>query len=263
MDVLALTAFLVIGVLAGLIGGLLGLSGGVITVPCLIMTLHFIDYPQTYLVHTAMGTSLAAMVLNGIASTWAHHGRGGVLWSIVLRMFPGIIVGSLLGAFVANFLSGVILALLFGLFLSLLGVYLLLKKGVHKEKKPPEHPLYAWLGLGVGTAASLLGIGGGVFTVPLLLAYRYKEKEAVGTSAAIGLCITFLAAIGYLYLGMGKVKSEYVFGYIYLPAFILVGLGAAAFAPWGAKLAHRMKGTLLRKVFAVTLIIVGVLMIFN
>lgn len=263
MDILALSAFLVIGVLAGLIGGLLGLSGGVITVPCLTVVLHLMDYPQTYLVHTAIGTSLAAMVLNGISSTWAHHKRESVLWRIVLRMFPGVILGSLLGAFIANFLSGIILALLFGLFLSLLGAYLLLRKDPHKDKKAPEHPPYAWLGLGVGTAASLLGIGGGVFTVPLLLAYRYKEKKAVGTSAAIGLCITVLAAIGYVYFGRGKVTMEYAFGYIYLPAFILVGIGAAAFAPWGAKLAHQVRGTHLRKIFAVILIITGVLMILN
>ncbi len=263
MEILILFALFIVGIIAGFIGGMLGLSGGVITVPCLVLLFHFIDFPQGYIVHTAIGTSLAAMVFNGIASTWAHSRVKGVQWSIVLNMFPGIILGCLLGSFVANFLSGILLQIIFGLFLSLLGAYLVLYKRKKKKVHRPEKAVYTWLGLGIGSMASLLGIGGGAFTVPLLISYRYPVKEAVGTSAAVGLCITFLAAIAYLYFGMNKLKYPFSFGYIYLPAFALIGVGAVVFAPLGARIAHRIKGSLLRRIFAGTLIIVGILMIFN
>jgi uncharacterized membrane protein YfcA len=85
----------------------------------------------------------------------------------------------------------------------------------------------------------------------------------VGTSAGVGLLITFMAALGYLYFGRGVVDEPYSLGYIYLPAFALISVGTVIFAPLGAKLAHKMDGKKLRKVFAGTLLIVGILMIFN
>jgi len=263
MEILSLVAFLVIGALAGLIGGLLGLSGGIVTVPSLVLVFHLFDFPQTSAMHVAIGTSLSAMVLTGIASTWAHHRRDGVIWAIVFSMIPGIIIGCLLGAFVAHFLSGVLLQIIFGLFISLLGAYILLQKRKQKQVQRPNRTVYTWFGFGVGSLASLLGIGGGVFTVPLLIAFRYPEKKAIGSSAAISLVITFLAALAYLYFGWDEVQFKDSLGYIYLPAFALIGIGTIFFAPLGVKIAHRMQGIHLRKVFAATLIIVGILMIFN
>ena len=263
MDIVALLSFAVIGVLAGLIGGMLGLSGGIITVPCLILLFHFLGLPQTYLMHIAIGTSLAAMVLNGLASTWAHHRRQGVLWEIVFSMIPGIFLGCMLGAFISQFLSSVVLQMIFGLFICLLGAYMLLQKRKRQEKKLPDKTLYTWLGFGIGTLSSLLGVGGGVFSVPLLISYQHPEKQAVGTSAAMGLFITFIAAVAYLYFGLKEVKLPMTLGFIYLPAFAVISLVTIFFAPLGAKLAYRIKGALLRKIFSGTLIIVGILMIFN
>lgn len=263
MEIFALFAYLIIGILAGLIGGLLGLSGGVVTVPALLFIFHLLGFPQTFAMHTAIGTSLAAMVLTGIASTWAHHRHKGVMWEIVLSMIPGIFLGCLLGAYVAHFLSGVILELFFGLFICLLGAYILFQKKKGKPIAPPDKTVFTWMGLVIGTLASILGIGGGVFIVPLLMHYRFAEKKAVGTSAATGLCITFLATVAYMYFGMGVVNIRESMGYIYLPAFVIIGIATIIFAPIGAKWTHRMKGTKLRKIFAGTLIIVGILMIFH
>ena len=263
LEIFALFAYVAVGIIAGLIGGLLGLSGGVVTVPCLVLLFHLLDFPQSILMHMAIGTSLAAMVLTGIASTWAHHGHKGVMWDIVLLMIPGILIGCLLGSVVAHFLSGIILQIIFGLFICSLGAYVLLQKKKTQPAKRPHKTLYSWLGMGIGSLASLLGIGGGVFTVPLLISFRYSEKKAIGTSAAVGLLITFMATIGYLYFGMNVVMVRESLGYIYLPAFALIGLGTVFFAPVGAKLAQRIASAKLRKIFACTLILVGVFMIFN
>lgn len=264
MEWIALFAFFIVGILAGLIGGLLGLSGGVVTVPCLFLIFHFIGIPQGVLMHMAIGTSLSAMILTGIASTIAHHRHKGVMWNIVVSMLPGIILGCLFGAFLAHFLSGILLQIFFGVFIACLGAYVLLQKDRKKETTTkPETTVFSWFGLGVGTLASMLGIGGGVFTVPLLISYRFSEKKSVGTSAAIGLLITTMAALAYLYFGLETVQVQYSLGYIFLPAFALIGLGAVIFAPLGAKWAHGMEGTLLRKIFGGALIFIGILMIFN
>lgn len=242
---------------------MLGLSGGVITVPSLVLIFHLTGYPQSILMHTAIGTSLAAMVLNGMASTYAHHRRSSVMWDIVFVMIPGLILGCLLGAFFAHFLSGIVLQIIFGVFIALLGAHVLFSKSKKKGTEKPDKSLYTWIGIGIGFLSSLLGIGGGVFMVPLLLAFNHPEKKAVGTSAAMGLLITTLAALGYLYFGLQQSTPPTSLGYIYLPAFILIGLTTIFFAPLGAKFAHQIEGNKLRKIFASILILIGILMIFN
>lgn len=264
MEIFALIAFFVVGSLAGTIGGLLGLSGGIVTVPCLILLFHLLGFSQGYLVHTAIGTSLAAMVLNGTTSTFAHNHKKAVVWSIVFTMLPGIFLGCLLGSLAAHIISGILLQIAFGLFVCLLGAYVLLqKKPARRREGHDNRALYTWLGLGIGGVSSLLGLGGGIFTVPLLLYHGHLEKESVGTSAAVGLMITFFAAISYIYFGLKVENIPYSIGYIYLPAFALIGIGAIIFAPLGVKMAHQMNGKKLRKIFAAVLILVGILMIFN
>lgn len=262
MELFALIIYVLIGAVAGIASGLLGISGGIITVPCLAFVFYLMGYPQSSLMHSAIGTSLAAMVLSGISSTWSHHRQKGVLWNIVAAMLPGIIIGSLLGAFIAHFLSGVILEILFGSFICLLGLYVWFHKKKEIKDKKLKSSIYTWYGLLIAGIGSLLGIGGGIFIVPLVIYHGYTEKKAIGTSAACALNITFFGALGYFYFGLKQVPMSESLGYIYLPAFILIGLTAMFFAPLGAKLVQKLSGIKLRKIFAGVLIFVGLVMIF-
>lgn len=264
MEIFALIAYVLIGVVSGLFAGLLGIGGGVITVPCLVFVFSLIGFPQAHLMHTAIGTSLASMILTGIASTIAHHKHKGVVWKIVYAMLPGIIIGCLFGAFIANFLSAVFLEIIFGFFACSLGAYILFSKKKKKIAiaKPRKNTIYSWFGLGIATVANLLGIGGGIFTVPLLLKYQFPAQKAVGTSAATSLTISFFGSFGYFYFGIDKIHIKESLGYIYLPAFFLLGLATIFCAPIGAKMAHRISDNKLRKIFAGTLIIIGILMVF-
>ncbi len=261
MEMIPLLAFLGVGILAGLIGGLLGLSGGVVTVPALVFIFPLIGIPETQVTHMAIGTSLAAMVFNGIVSTWSHHLRKGVLWELFLSLLPWITIGALFGGIVANFISDFVLENLFGFFICFLGIYLFWPPRKKKELREFNKHSIFWCGTGVGTIAGVLGIGGGVFTVPLLIHFNYPEKKAIGTSAAISLVVTTVTALTYLYFGLKTVKTPESLGYIYLPAFVFIGLGAMFLAPLGAKWAHAIDGLLLRRIFAAVLIIIGILMI--
>jgi len=261
MDIFHLLAFLGVGILAGLIGGLLGLSGGVVTVPALVFIFPAIGIPDNEVTHMAIGTSLAAMVFNGIVSTWSHHRRQGVVWDLFLSIVPWITIGALFGGIVANFISDVVLENVFGFFICFLGMYLFLPPRKKKELREFNKHSIFWCGTGIGSLAGVLGIGGGVFTVPLLIHFNYPEKRAIGTSAAISLVVTIVTALTYLYFGMKTVKTPGTWGFIYLPAFVLIGLSAMFLAPLGAKLAHTINGLLLRRIFAGVLIIIGILMI--
>jgi uncharacterized membrane protein YfcA len=263
MDFLILLAYALIGLLAGIIGGLFGISGGLVTIPCLVLIFHFLDFPKEVLVHMAIGTSLSAMVFNAIASAWSHHRKGGVIWPIVKAMLPGLFLGAIAGSLVARILSDTLLQDVFGYFECLMGIYFLLP---FKEKNYEHHLHPGTLGLsaigfGIGGLSSVLGIGGGIITVPILLAIHVPMKKAIGTSAATGFLITFIAAIAYLILGYGKTTLPDSIGYLYLPAFLMIGIVTAFAAPFGAKLSSILPTPILRRAFAVVLFIAGVLML--
>ncbi len=71
--ILSIVIYAAIGIVAGIIGGLLGIGGGAIIVPSLVATFSYFGFPQIYVMHLAIGTSLAAMVINAFAAARAHH----------------------------------------------------------------------------------------------------------------------------------------------------------------------------------------------
>jgi len=86
--------YLGLGAFAGLSAGLLGVGGGVIIVPVLAMLFQAQGMDSELVLHLAIGTSLASIVLTSISSVWAHHLQGAVLWAAVRRLAPGIVIGA-------------------------------------------------------------------------------------------------------------------------------------------------------------------------
>ena len=82
--------------------------------------------------------------------------------------------------------------------------------------------------------------------------------QAIGTSAALGLPIAVFGALGNLWAGWGQAQlPQGATGFIYWPAFVGIVLMSVPFARLGAKLAHRLPAKLLKKLFALLLLIVG------
>ena len=83
-------------------------------------------------------------------------------------------------------------------------------------------------------------------------------KEAIGSSAACGIPIAIAGTIAYMLVGNGeKNLPDLAFGFVYLPAAFLVGLASVFSAPYGAKIAHRMKPRKLRIAFSFIVMIMG------
>ena len=122
-----------------------------------------------------------------------------------------------------------------------------------------------WLGrleshaipLRIGALSAVVGIGGGSMTVPLLVWRGVKPVRAVGTSSACGVAIGLSSALGYAMHAPAGALPAHAIGYVYLPAAIGVALASVLSAPWGTRLAHRLSGEALRKVFALFLLLVG------
>ena len=114
--------------------------------------------------------------------------------------------------------------------------------------------LFLLIGCFVGFVAGLLGVGGDALTVPFLTWQNVEIKKAIGTSAAIGFPISIAGTIGYLVNGWGNtLPGEYTFGFVYLPAALLISTTSFFTAPYGAKVSHKLPVSILKKIFGVLL----------
>lgn len=257
-------SYLLLGAFAGTIAGLLGVGGGLIIVPVLVFIFTGHQFPAESIVHIAIGTSLASIVMTSLSSTWAHHQHGAVLWPVFWRLVPGIVLGTFIGAVVADAMNANALRTFFGVFELLVAAQMAMN-----IKPAPHRQLPGWLGTtsagsGIGVISAIVGIGGGTLTVPFLVWCNTHMHKAVATSAACGLPIAIAGAAAYTFTGLNEVNLPAgAVGYIYWPAFVGIVLTSMLFAPLGARLAHRLPVTVLKKVFAVLLAVLGVRMLMQ
>lgn len=257
--VLLFALYLGLGALAGTLAGLFGIGGGLVIVPVLIFSFGLQGVAPEVAAHLAVGTSLATIVFTSISSVRSHHIKKGVRWEIFRPMTAGIVVGAMLGAWTASLLSGAMLELIIGVFVILVAVKMLLDVNPKPGRDVPGNVGLGGAGAGIGWASAIFGIGGGTLTVPFLSWCNVRMQQAVGTSAACGLPIAIAGALTNIVTGWQQPQlPELSVGFIYLPALLGIVLTSVVFARFGANLAHRLDAKVLKRIFAVLLIIVGI-----
>ncbi len=259
-----LALYLVLGAFAGVLAGLLGVGGGLVIVPVLDMIFRQQGFSNLLLVHLAIGTSLGTIVITSIASVRAHHKRGAVLWFAFWRLTPGIVLGAFLGAALADRLPSDNLRVVFGVFELLVALQLALNLKASPHRQLPGMPAMAVTGGLIGTISAVVGIGGGTMTVPFLVWCNVAMRKAVATYAACGLPIALAGAAGFVVTGWGhEGLPAWSSGYLYWPAFLGIVATSVLFAPLGARLAHRLPETGLRRFFALFLAVLGLRMLLG
>ncbi len=250
--------YLALGALAGTLAGLFGIGGGLVIVPVLIFSLGLQGISPDIAAHMAVGTSLATIVFTSLSSIRTHHLHGAIRWEIFRPMAVGIVIGALIGAWTASLLSGPTLELIIGVFVIFVGFKMLFNIDPKPSRSVPDVKGLGLAGALIGWASAIFGIGGGTLTVPYLSRCNVKMQHAVGVSAACGLPIALSGALGNLWTGWNDpALPEYSLGFIYLPALFGIILTSVVFARVGATLAHRLNATLLKRFFAVLLLLVG------
>lgn len=256
--------FILAGTLAGLSAGLLGAGGGTVVVPLLSIIFLRHGVPISTAMHTAVGTSLAIMIVTTITSTIAHARKGAVRKDIYFRLLPGITIGAIGGAFVANWLPGEILHMVFAVFLILSSIQMAFQFLPTIRKALTGWCSLSIFGLFSGAVSSGLGMGGSVFNVPFFVMNSIKMREAVGTAAAAGLPTAVVGAVIFLYSGLGRPNlAPHSIGFINIPAFVVVSIVTMLTAGLGAKWAHTIHPRILRWVFAIFLIVIAIGMLFE
>lgn len=255
-----ISLYLSLGAITGFLAGLLGIGGGVISVPGLVYAFSFLAIPQVILMHLAEGSSIAAIALTMIVAVLTHHKNKMIDWIIVKQLAPGIVVGCILGVFIAAFLPTKALKVIFGIFVLVIAVQLLWS---HKREKsvspPPSLLIQKASGIFVGLLSGLLGIGGGVVAVPLLLRFGLPIHQASATSTTCALLASLIGTISFSMAGwyVAGLPSGAT-GYVYWPAALCVGIAGIVFVRFGTRLAKRLSGTVLKRLFALLLLIIGV-----
>lgn len=254
----ALLYYLLLGAVAGTLAGLLGIGGGLIIVPVLAFTFDAQGFDDAIVMHLALGTSLATIVLTSLSSIRTHHHHAAVLWPVVLRLSGGVVVGAFIGALLADQLTSAWLQSFFALFTLLVAVQMMFEWRPTVSHSLPGGVVLTAVGGVIGTISALVGIGGGSMTTPFLLWCNIAIRKAIATSAACGLPIAVAGAAGYWLSGLGVATlPAWSSGYLYWPALLGVVVSSVVFASLGARLTHRLPLGVLKKGFALLLLCIG------
>lgn len=264
MDIYLLISLLALGAFTGLFAGLFGIGGGGIMVP--VLTFLFIQqqFPAEHIVHMALATSMAAIVPTALASLYTHHKHNAVLWPVVIKITPGILLGTFAGTFLASYLSAKPLAIFFAIFMAFFAVQMVLDRKPKPSRQLPNTLVLNGVGSGIGGLSALIAIGGGTLTVPFLMWCNVALPVAIGTSAAVGLPIAFSGALGYVVNGWNVTNlPNHTLGFMYWPAVLLMASMSFFTAPLGAKLAHKLPIPLLKKLLALLMTGLSLQMLFT
>ena len=172
---------LAIGTLAGLLGGLFGVGGGIIVVPGLI-ALTSMDR------RLAHGTSLAATFPIAVASLATYAVHGNVDWTIALFLAVGAVAGAVVGTSLLQIIPKTPLTIIFVVTILATAVRLLLSDETlgRSALSPGGAIALVVIGFVTGVLAGMLGIGGGVVLVPaMVVLFSMVPVVAKGTSVAV------------------------------------------------------------------------------
>ena len=252
--------------MAGFAAGLFGVGGGLIIVPILYIVFTQLHYDPSVIMHLAIGTSLATIIVTSMSSVSAHHKRGAVMWDVFRNLAPGLALGSFLGAGIADYMSGQGLQLLIGFFAVWVayGMFAGASKPVDPAHHLPSKAMQLLAGGGIGIASAIFGIGGGSLTVPYLIRHGVVIQKAVATSAAGGLPIAVAGALGFMWFGSNtQAEVPHSIGYVHIYAFIGISMMSFITAKFGAKVAHKLSPAMLKRCFACLLSVVGLYFIYQ
>ena len=247
---------LLLGAFSGFIAGLLGVGGGLIMVPALLYLLAG-SIDQTILMHTAVGTALAAIVFTSISSVRAHHQHGAIDWHNFKKLTPTILLGAFSGALLSKVMSFDFMRIFFALFE--FSVAAIMYFGLSSSKHVDSLARWVWgvTGYIIGLVSAIVGIGGGTMTTPFLTYNNVDIKNAIATSAAVGMPIAVAGVLGFIVAGWNVESASGDLGFINAQALMSIVAMSVLFAPLGAKVAHNVDGKKLKKFFAIFLAFLG------
>jgi uncharacterized membrane protein YfcA len=199
----------VIGVIGGVLSGAFGIGGGIIMVP-LLVTLGGLDQ------RGAAATSLVAIVPSAVVGSATYLFNGEIDLAAGCLVAVGAVAGTLIGTRLLRSIPLTVLSWLFITLIVVVAVRLLVvapDRGEAVELTPWVALGYVALGLAMGVASGLFGIGGGVIAVPALIAvFGFSDLVAKGTSLLVMIPTGVVGTISNARAGLVNVRAGLVVG---------------------------------------------------
>ncbi len=233
-----------IGLLAGLGGGLFSLGGGTLTIPLLLNWLRLSEFE-------ARGTALAAAFFPAVLGTYLYARAGQVeIQAVVLVAVPALIVTPFVGLWTER-LSGSRLRQVFGAVVVGGAVFLILREQLLGERELAGMMRMTYLvGVGIveGMVAGSVGVSGGPVLAPLLvLGLGMPQQMAQGCSLAARIPAVVAGSVE-------NFRCRHI-RLALLPGLVGGGLAGAWF---GSSLALALPELHLRSLFALVLLLIGI-----
>ena len=246
----AAVLLIVVGLGAGMLGGIIGTGGCSVMLPIL----HFyLGYP----VPIAIGTTLFAVIFTAISGGYGHLIRKNLDVKTTLWLGGFGIIGVIAGSYAFNLLSDqtALLGLILGIAFLLPAVRMIIEGVAHRKKSQPEGNVIpgsggkkGLLGLIVGVLTGLVGLGGGYALVPGLI-YLFNAPVYVTMGTSLATMIP-LAVVG------GGIKLAE--GYVAIGAALILAAGTIVGAQIGAAVIKKFHPATLKLIFGVYFLYVSV-----
>ncbi len=254
------------GLFAGFFAGLLGIGGGVVFVPCFYFIFYyFFQVPADTAMVVATGTSLLCMIPTSISAARSQYKRGNMNTAIIKQWAVAMLAGVAVGTVVAKFYGGAWLAILFGSVMIVNSLNMLFRA----KAKPAFNTLPGRSGQNIiafciACFSSMLGIGGGTLTVPVLNACSVKPHTCIGTSSAVSLFVCVPGALLMILMNLSATPQAAPIGTLglvnVLTAVCVVPISILS-APLGVRFGKNISPVTLKRIFAVALFIVSARML--
>ena len=247
------------GAITGVLAGLFGVGGGAITVPILYEVFRNLGIGPDVAMPLAVGTSLAIIIPTSLQSARGHHARGAVDIGLVRDWALPVLVGVTAGVWIARFAPPQVFQAVFVAVALVNAIKLFFgKESWRIAPEMPKGPLLRLYGLVVGLASALMGIGGGAISNLILTLHGRPIRQAVATSAAVGVIVSIPGAIGYVWAGWGRAGLPPLsLGFVSLLAFAVIVPTTLLTTPFGVRLAHTLPRRRLEIAFATFLTLVS------
>lgn len=245
-------AMLAAGFASGFAGGLFGIGGGIITTPALYGAFKLLGYADGPSLKTAIGTSLAIIIITSIRSLMTHRSAGHVDGSVLRAWAPWIAGGAGAGGALAHWAPTELLTIIFAG-----GAFYVAQRRLFGKRRGGAPPvnlnrkrMKVPIGFGAGFFSSLMGIGGGAVGVMVMTLAGRSMHQAIATSSGFGVAVAVPGVLGFVLTGLAaQGLPPLSLGYVNLPSFAAMALMAGVAAPLGARSAHRLNADLLSKAF--------------
>ncbi|WP_080832899.1 sulfite exporter TauE/SafE family protein [Cohnella massiliensis] len=266
----AWTLFALIGVVSAIFGSIVGLGGGIVIVPSLVLIAPAM-LGEAVSTQTAVGTSLAVLILTAFTATWTYKKQGKVDFKTGWLLFATSGPAAMAGAAATNDVPKGPFQLSFGLFMFVMFVLMIARERmkplsrdwpVRRTFADADGNVYEYgysiglalaIGAGVGVSSGLFGIGGGSLFVPLMvLLFGFPPHVATATS----MFVILLSSVTGSAVHAANGNIDWLL-------FAALAPGAIVGGKLGAAIAARMTGKQLMWLLRATLLAVAVYLIIK